>query len=284
MSIDHQSQGETARSPSDNKKFFARWTNERAFARSRTNEQTFFHSYEDERTSRRANYDVFVDRDCQPTFVLCTCFALGVAASLVEDRNRARPPLGAAGDDDQGESRNWQGQREKRKGRRSHFRRQEKQGQTRSEDDHHLCSKGREEYQGEKKVRKNEKSGRRGGRKTTGLENSFIISHYSLRLPSQELLELLLCLDQVRVLEFGNRVVVDLGFQRHSLFLYYFWGESLSLSLSLSLSRWIVVVSFSFPPWFHFPYPFSMCQGFCFNFSSSVFLFLSCGLHAFVGF
>jgi hypothetical protein len=32
---------------------------------------------------------------------------------------------------------------------------------------------------------------------------------------------------------FGNRVVVDLGFQRHSLFLFYFWGESLSLSVPM---------------------------------------------------
>ncbi len=283
MSIDHQSQGETARSPSDNKKFFARWTNGRAFARSRTNEQTSFHSYEDERTSRRANYDVFVDRDWQPSScALALPWALRRPLSKTETERGLRLEL-----------------RGRRLGQREKLARAEREEKRKEEPLSQLRRKrGKSEQQlrrrsssffprggrsikgRRKKERKKEKSGRRGGRKTTGLENNFIISHYSLSLPSQELSELLLCLDQVSVLEFGNRVVVDLGFQRHSLFLYYFWGES----LSLSLFRWIVVVSFSFPRWFHFPYPFSMCQGFCFNFSSSVFLFLSCGLHAFVGF
>lgn len=80
------------------KKFFARWTNGRAFARSRTNEQTSFHSYEDERSSRRANYDVFVDRDCQASCALA--FALGRCGVPCRRRKQSAASAWSCGDDD----------------------------------------------------------------------------------------------------------------------------------------------------------------------------------------
>ncbi len=217
----------------------------------------------DERTTT-----FFVDRDCQPLLWLGRC---GVPCR--------RPKQSAAsawscGDDDQGKRRNWQGaEREEKMKEEPLSQLGEKGGQSeqqlRRRSSSFFC-KGREEYQGEKKERKEKKSGRRGGRKTTGLENNFIISHYSLSLPSQELSGLLVCLDQVRVLEFGNRVVVDLGFQRHSPLLFYFWGESLSLSLSLSLlmDRCCQLL---LSPLVSFSLSVFRVLGFLFNFSSSVY-------------